>query len=398
MTDDEEYRRQASLRRLQVLDTEAEPEFEGVVELASGIFDAPIALVSLIDAERQWFKAKLGLEPAETSRCLAFCSRAIQEPEHVLVIPDATKDPRVADSPLVTDAPHIRFYAGAPIVLSNGAALGTVCVIDSEPHPNARDDHDRLRKLAHLAHLVGRLLDGRLHERMVPSERHAKLHRQLDVVERISAEIRELDAATKTLTRTAPERDVRAVRQVCDDLQDLVSDLNRASTVEASVIALNPAIVPLAEPLTAAVEGLAQHAKSHGVTLAVQPPPPDATTQADPNRLAMVLRSAIMNAIDATPEGGTVTIEPFMDDRWLELKVHDAGTPVTDQEVADALRPLYTGPIFAGPRSAGADGPLGALLDYHGANRLIEAQSGMIDLYASANGSTLWLALPRVKP
>lgn len=127
-----EGERLAALRDLRILDTPAEDHFDAVCKAAAALFSLPIALVSLIDSDRQWFKAKCGIDVAGTPRELAFCSYAILR-DDVLVVEDATADPRFADNPLVTGGPSIRFYAGAPLVLGSGIRIGTLCVIDTKP-------------------------------------------------------------------------------------------------------------------------------------------------------------------------------------------------------------------------------------------------------------------------
>lgn len=129
----DEARRIQALERLAILDSLPEQSFDDIVELATRLCDAPIGLVSLVDNERQWFKACIGLPARETHRDLAFCAYAILEPDDLLVVEDATQDPRFSGNPLVLGEPFIRFYAGAPIVTADGHALGTVCVIDSKP-------------------------------------------------------------------------------------------------------------------------------------------------------------------------------------------------------------------------------------------------------------------------
>jgi len=129
--------RLAALRSYDILDTTSEAAFDELVALAAELTGSPIALVSLIDAERQWFKARWGLVVQETSRDLAFCAHAILTPHQVLSVPDATEDPRFADNPLVTAAPDIRAYIGVPLVDSDGYALGTLCAID-----RVRRQHD----------------------------------------------------------------------------------------------------------------------------------------------------------------------------------------------------------------------------------------------------------------
>lgn len=140
------------LRRLiatGLLDTAGEARFDRLTRLASATLGAQIALISLVDADRQWFKSRVGLEANETGRDISFCSRAIETPQEVMVVLDAERDPRFADNPLVTGDPNIRFYAGAPLVTADGHALGSLCVIDTKPRSEFTDtEKGILRDLA----------------------------------------------------------------------------------------------------------------------------------------------------------------------------------------------------------------------------------------------------------
>jgi two-component system, sensor histidine kinase len=129
-----ETERLAALRSFNILDSDPEPVFDRFTNLACSIFDVPIALVSLVDRNRQWFKSAFGLEVRETVRHDSFCAHAILD-DPVMVVPDAREDPRFARNPLVTGAPYIRFYAGAPLVTHSGFRLGTLCIIDTKERP-----------------------------------------------------------------------------------------------------------------------------------------------------------------------------------------------------------------------------------------------------------------------
>ncbi len=136
-----------ALRRLQILDSGAEAAWDRLVQLASLACDAPIALATFVDEDRQWFKARVGLAAQETPREHAFCAHAILDAK-VFVVEDAENDPRFQDNPLVLGEPFIRFYAGAPIQAPTGERMGTICVIDEEPRALAEKDRAVLELIA----------------------------------------------------------------------------------------------------------------------------------------------------------------------------------------------------------------------------------------------------------
>lgn len=146
-----EQARQRKLDSYRLLDTLPEAAYDDIVRVAAVVCDVPTALITLVDHDRQWFKAKVGIEAQQTPREIAFCDHAIRTPEQPMIVPDATQDPRFAENPLVTGHPGIRFYAGVPLQAPTGEALGTVCVIDSEPREIGERQVEGLQALARLA-------------------------------------------------------------------------------------------------------------------------------------------------------------------------------------------------------------------------------------------------------
>ena len=145
----DEDQRLRDLQRHGVLDTAPDPHFDRIVQLASEALDMPIALVSLVDRDRQWFLARHGLVVNQTPREMAFCAHAIAA-DGVLVVPDALADERFSTNPLVLTSPHVRFYAGAPLQSSEGHNLGTLCVIDQKPRSLKADQLEMLQLMADL--------------------------------------------------------------------------------------------------------------------------------------------------------------------------------------------------------------------------------------------------------
>ncbi|MBS9721393.1 EAL domain-containing protein [Tianweitania sp. BSSL-BM11] len=159
----DEALRLETLRRYDILHTAPEGFFDGIVQMAASMFQVPISLVTLVDDDMQWFKARVGLNICDTARDVSFCDHAIRHSQ-VMVVCDAHEDPRFRDNPLVTGEPWIRFYAGAPIIAPNGAALGSLCIIDTKPRQ--RPSERELNLLQQMASLVMQQIETRMLERV----------------------------------------------------------------------------------------------------------------------------------------------------------------------------------------------------------------------------------------
>lgn len=167
------------LKSYNILDSLPEEEYDAITKIASGICNTSIALVSIVDEDRQWFKSKHGLDATETPRDLAFCAHSILNPKELFIINDATKDERFHDNPLTTEAPNVVFYAGAPLNSSEGFPLGTLCVIDNKPKVL---NETQKESLLLLAEQVVRLLELRKKNRELKEskEKFEKLNEQLN--------------------------------------------------------------------------------------------------------------------------------------------------------------------------------------------------------------------------
>lgn len=212
----DEAQRTDALRECRILDTAPEDEFDDLTRLASRICEAPISLMTLVDENRQWFKSRVGMDAAETARDIGFCAHAILQPG-LFVVPDALSDARFADSPLVLSEPKIRFYAGAPLVLRDGHAVGTLCVIDRVPRELTADQREALEILSRQ---IGVRLD--LRRALAEVERRGKL------LEAANARLEE--ALTKSQSRSgveelkAKERVVSILERVSDAFVSLDRD------------------------------------------------------------------------------------------------------------------------------------------------------------------------------
>lgn len=250
-----EQARQRDLDSYRLLDTSPEDGYDEIVRLASYICGVPIALVSLIDRERQWFKARTGIDAKQTPREYAFCDHAIRDPSQLLEVTDASLDPRFASNPLVTSDPGIRFYAGMPLVTPEGRAVGTVCVIDRQPRTLDDAQREAMRSLSRLTVALMEARRRALADTRAQARQEARLRRESG---RYAVAIVQVAGTAGPVTKDVLQGIKRAV-QACLDSADIVSphadnellvvlsDAARLQTAERcireAVAALSPGLV-----------------------------------------------------------------------------------------------------------------------------------------------------------
>jgi len=337
-----------SLQRYRILDTSPDKQFDRITTLASELLDAPIALVSLVDEHRQWFKSKVGLDASETPREHAFCAHAILD-DSVLQITDAALDPRFANNPLVTSYPNIRFYAGAPLITDDGHRLGTLCVIDQKPRTLNKQQLDTLRGLSQLVVDALELHLNRLeHSEMRTELRH---HRQdLAQFERLTSH-----------DLHGPLRQMRtATAMVRDDIEgmgltpspELLEDLEILEQASDQMRALADALVSLSElshrplrthtvPLSAALRDLTASMPDTGAQFTIGALP---SVTADETLLLRCYRQLIENACQFQPDDQPLSIsftaEPA-EGGWI-LGVQDNGRGISPHLAERAFYPFVT--------------------------------------------------------
>lgn len=389
---DNEDERLAELLSYDVLDTEAEQLFDDLTTLASQICDTPIALISLIDPDRQWFKSRVGLDAEETSREIAFCSHAILQ-DDVFEIPNASLDPRFHDNPLVTGAPDIRFYAGAPLVSPSGHAIGTLCTIDRKPRKLTESQKTSLQTLSKsvVAHLELKRKNREL-------ERTSQF--RSDFLSYVSHEIRTPLNAINTFSRLLegeaqklklPESfttPLSHVTQSGERLLEIVNSVLDIKQIEAGKMRVMPRAVSTHDFFTHLFSLTKIRAEDGGIifTSTIDSSVPD-TLFFDDTKFGQVSLNLLSNAIKFTNPGKSVNAQVKYKNDKLIFNVIDQGIGISEEDQKRLFTPFE--------RMENAHQISGTGLGLNISKRLIELMDGTIKVSSKVNeGTRISVTLP----
>ena len=319
-----------------LLDTPNESEFDEIVRLASDLCEMPISLISLVDTNRQWFKAKVGLESQETNRDFSFCAHAILQ-EDLFEVPDTLQDDRFWDNPLVIDDPEIRFYAGMPLVTSNGSRLGTLCVIDRSPRHLTEKQRFGLKVLANNVIKIAEL-------RVKNKELFYVTENQKRIISILAHDVRNPLASIKSIIELQQtdfidaEEVTKMMGMVTDQLNntiEMVENIVSWGQQQVKFGSLHLSDFDLHEMINRifGTESIKSIAKNNRLINKI---PPAVGVHSDERAVEFILRNIISNANKFT-DNGKIIVDMERHGMRTVITIRDTGIGMTEKQVAELL-------------------------------------------------------------
>jgi len=358
----QEDQRLEALYEYEILDTLPEQDFDDLTLLASQLCDVPIALVSLVDQHRQWFKSKQGLDAAETPRDLAFCAHAILQ-DDVMIVEDTLDDRRFNDNPLVIGEPNIRFYAGMPLKSQHGLPLGTLCIIDQKPRKLTKDQKNALsalsrqvmaqlelrlavkrqskaqeellvlnQKLRSLAELKTKFLNHLSHEIRTP----------INGILGLSEQLCERFPVTSLHSEDSLEKSLHVIHCSAESLHDTVNHVLDISRIESGNMKRELMSISLEKLIDELFIINQQRAKTRAITLRKEVSQElPRYVELDKIKVMQILINLLGNAIKFTPEHEAVTVKVTQEQQQLKIQVIDSGVGIAQADLKNIFKPFH---------------------------------------------------------
>jgi signal transduction histidine kinase len=386
-----EAQRLAALQSYRVLDTDFEEDYDALCRLAATICGTPMAMISLVDRDRQWFKAAVGLGVRETSRDVAFCAHAIGQ-EGLFEVPDATDDDRFFDNPLVTGDLGVRYYAGQPLVTPDGLAIGTLCAIDRVPRvlsPTQREALDILGRQV-VAQLELRKALADLHRLNEDKDRFVSViaHDLRSPFSGILGLIDLMRSQGESLNHEEIFRYIAMIHQGLHRLYDLTENLLKWALLEQGKMSFQPEDLPVSALFDEVSASLNEAIARKNLSLVLEFDP-DLEVRGDRNMLEAALRNLVSNAVKFTPSGGRITLGARADRGVVFLSVADTGRGMDEAELAR----INSGQ--RNPSRPGTEGEQGTGLGLTLARQFAARHGGRIEFVSQPDqGTTASLVLP----
>ncbi|MFP3558064.1 ATP-binding protein [Paraburkholderia sp. SIMBA_049] len=384
-----------------ILDTPAESALDAITRLAAMSLRAPIALINFVDETRQWCKSAWGMQRRPVSRTESLCAHALVAGD-MLVIPNATEDERFRDHPQVVGEPKVVFYAGAVLKTSDGAGLGTLCVIDHQPHKVTDDETSALRTLASCAvtYLEGRQSSRRLSEAQSRLETAGRNRDEFlaMLAHELRAPLAPIHTAAEVLARheaTDAQRTwaQQILRRHVHYMSQIVDDLLSASLVSRGAVALTLEPVRLRDLVDRAVE-LSEAAVAKGVHSLTIDVGEALYVEADTTQCPLIIAHLLKNAATYTPPGGRIDVSVQADETEVALRVHDSGIGIAAADLEEIFE------LFRQTERSLARSPGGMGLGLTLARKLAELHGGTLVVRSGGlgRGSEFTLTLRRAAP
>jgi signal transduction histidine kinase/ActR/RegA family two-component response regulator len=383
-----------ALHTLGILDTPAEPAFDRITRLACHIFSVPMAAISFVDQDRQWFKARTGMTISETPRSWSFCAHTVLQDE-VFVVPNTLDDPRFYTSPPVRGEPEIRFYAGAPLRTRDGYNLGLLCIMNTVPAAGL--DEIQRAILAGLAGVVVEQCESRRKEcelAAAKEEAESANRSKGEFLSRVSHELRTPMNAILGFTQLLEMEDlselqrsnVSRILRAGKHLLNLLNEVLEISRIDAGRLAVEMEPVKIAEVIHEASELVQPLLAERGIRLEIDAPPPAAeTVLADPQKLAQVILNLLSNAIKYNREKGEIAVTHQIAGDHLQINVRDTGNGIPAALVPKLFHPFER---LEADRTKTPGTGLGLALS----KRMVELMGGSVGVESvPGEGSTFWI-------